>query len=97
MKIKDLFKKVETLNQLNHELGMFDETIKVHYSESNFSSHEFATYKEFKKWVESEYIEQFQQPLLNCEIEGNEGLYTGKVEYRDYFGNQSSNIEIRVY
>ena len=64
MKMKDMFKKVETYNEIAEI--MLTQKAKIIFGEKWYHE-EFKNYDDFKKYVRHEYIKEVADKILNSE------------------------------
>jgi len=67
VKIKELFKLVETANKLNQLLGEQDKTIEIRFS--NHTKYEkYQSFSAFKKAVKNEFISEAIPVIIDMEV-----------------------------
>lgn len=76
MKAKEIFKKLETFNELAQQFRNGEQMHLIIADYSGRHQREFKTYKEFAKHVKSCYIEEEAKAILNNEFE--------LISYRNY-------------
>ena len=79
MLVKDLFKKVEMLNKLNEEFGIEDKK-QISFYDLEFK--QFNSFKEFKKFINDEYVKEVIESLLNTNLVALEkNIYTVSFDW----------------
>ena len=87
MKMKEMFKKVETYNEIAELMNTHK--AKIQFGEK-FHSERFVNFSEFKKYIHSEYIDEVAEKILKSEeweidgeveIKWGEGMFSGASTY----------------
>ena len=87
MKAKELFKKLETYNELAEI--MHTQKAAICFGEAYYSER-FNNYKEFSKYVKKTYIDEVAAKILNADnfefdsetvIEYGSGIFAGSAKY----------------
>lgn len=83
MTLKEMFKKVDTYNEVA-EVMHTDKAV-IHFSDSYYYGKDFETYDSFRKYIRKEYISEVVNLILkesNWEMDGEI-----TTEWIDYFGD----------
>ena len=94
MTIKEMFRKIETYNDIAKLVGT--DQIKITITVDTFYIESFQYFADFRKWLKKEWISEMGEAFLKyADFEFNaEHL----IEYEDIFGDELLNhVEIDTY
>lgn len=87
MTMKELFKKVETYNEVADLMNTRKAKIKF-YDYDIHSGESFETYDEFRSWVREQFIKEEAEVILKSNSWQFDEELT--IEYTDFFGTQTN-------
>jgi hypothetical protein len=92
MYIRELFQKLEDGNDLIYFLGKETKLRPLHFyiEIDGMDGHYWETFVDFKRWLYDEYVEEYADQIMICNIKQGTGyLYGGQVK--------APRITIQIY
>ena len=82
MKIREIFNKIENYNEIANYISYSSDKVAIEFSDGRYSSSQFSNFKEFRKFVKDEYINEVANFILNYD-----GWEVGQTEPYNLGGN----------
>lgn len=92
MEFKELFKKVETANEINKFADIMEVSVMLNYD--NYKWYKFKDYKHFIKVIKDEFIPEIIDGLGNTKFEINEEFVVTCKDWNNKEVNVSFKVEI---